>query len=187
MRSFIKPFVFTVAALLAGAHPTASASAEGITVYVQLIQGTDADTPPSTGATLVGDALSRRLQMFRWKNYWELKRQTVQLTTGAKIRRHVTRQHDVEISLPTPTDMTVSIYLDGKLTRKRVQPVETAFYIAGGDNDEQTQSWFIVVRRDKPPNAAATAAQAPLRDPDFRDYRHLVAEAPASYSNERSR
>ena len=171
----MKPVAFAVVALLAGAHLAADASAEGITFYLQLVQGTDADTPPAAGATLVGGALGHRLQMFRWKNYWEVTRQTVQLKTGAKTRRHMTHHRDVEIALPTPTDMTVGIYLDGRLTRKSVQPVNTAFYIAGGDNDE-AQSWFIVVRRDKPQNAPATQAQSPLRDPHQRPFRQLIVE-----------
>ncbi len=154
------------AALLLLANSAFCASKDGITFYIQLVQGTDADMPPATGATLIGDALSRRLQMFKWKNYWEIQRQTVELSAGAKVRRHIMRKHEVEIALPTPTDMTVSIYLDGKLTRKRVQPVDTAFYIAGGDNDEKLQSWFIVIRRDKPENTPATTARrSPIGDP----------------------
>lgn len=173
MLPIMKPMAIAVVAMLAGAHLAGAASIESITFYVQLIQGTDADRPPAAGATLVGDALSRRLQMFRWKNYWEVKRQTVQLSAGSKALRHMTHKRDVEISLTTPTDMTVSIYLDGMLTRTRVQPVDTAFYIAGGDI-EQAQSWFIVVRRDKPPNAPATEAQSPLRDPNQRPFGQLV-------------
>lgn len=164
-----------VAALLAATHVAAGASAGGITFYLQLVQGTDTDTPPAAGATLVGSALGKRLQMFRWKNYWEIKRQSVQLKAGARTRLRMTRQRDVEIELTTPTDMTVCIYVDGRLTRKRAQPADTAFYIAGGDN-EVAQSWFIVVRRDKPPNAPATEAQSPLRDPHQRPLRQLVAE-----------
>jgi hypothetical protein len=171
----MKLMSFAVVALLAVAQTASSAQAEGITFYLQLVQGTDADTPPAAGATLIGDALSHRLQMFRWKNYWEIKRQTVELKTGAKTRQHLTPKREVEIALPSPTDMTVCIYLDGKLTRKRIQPVDTAFYIAGGDNAE-SQSWFIVVRRDKPQNAAATAARSPFSDPHQNPYRQFVVE-----------
>jgi hypothetical protein len=175
MWRIIKLMVFAVAALLAGAHLAAGASASGITFYLQLIQGTDADTPPAAGATLVGNSLGHRLQAFRWKNYWEIKRQTVELTTGSKIRRQMTGRRDVELARATPTEMTVSIYLDGRLTRRRAQAVNTAFYIAGGNNDP-AQPWFIVVRRDKPENAPATVAQSPLRDPHQRPFRQLVVE-----------
>ncbi|HEY3855584.1 MAG TPA: hypothetical protein VGO67_14430 [Verrucomicrobiae bacterium] len=176
MWSIVKTLVVGLAASLMLGSSAVGASKDGVTFYIQLVQGTDADMPPATGATLIGDALNRRLQMFRWKNYWEIQRQTVELSSGAKVRRHVMRNHDIEISLPTPTDMTVSIYLDGKLTRKRAQPVDTAFYIAGGDNGEKLESWFIVVRRDKPQNAPATAALLPIGDPNKSPLRQLVVK-----------
>jgi hypothetical protein len=50
--------------------------------------------------------------------------------------------------------MTVSIYNEGKLSRRRKQAANTAFYITGGDGDN-TESWFIVVRRDSPEIAQA--------------------------------
>jgi hypothetical protein len=148
---------------------------DGFTFYVQLIQGTDTQNPPAAGATLIGDALGQRLQMFKWKNYWELKRQTVHLNIGEKTRRHLTSKREVEIALPTPNDMTVCIYIEGKLTRKRTQRVKTAFYIAGGEKDD-TQSWFIVIRRDKPQNAPATQAKSTLGNPNQRAFGQLVVE-----------
>ncbi len=118
MWSIMKPVVYAAVVLFASAHLAVSAPAETVTFYVQLVQGTDGDTPPAAGATLVGDALGHRLQMFRWKNYWEVKRQQVELTTGARIRQHLTRHRDVEIALANPNEMTVCIYTDGTLTRK---------------------------------------------------------------------
>ncbi len=164
-----------ILALLAGAQFAAGASEESITFYLQLVQGTDADTPPATGATLVGSRLGRRLQMFRWRNYWEVKRQTVQLKAGATARRHMTHQRDVEIALTSTTNMSVCIYVDGKLARKRVQPVDTAFYIAGGQNDA-AQPWFIVVRRDKPPNVPAREANSTLSDPYQSPFGQFIVE-----------
>jgi hypothetical protein len=99
---------------------------------------------------LIGPRLDRRLHdVFKWKNYWEVKREMVTLKTGAKVRKRMTPQQDIEIAWPDAKGMTVCIYTAGKMTRKREQSIDTAFYIAGGDSDA-TQSWFIVVRRDNP-------------------------------------
>ena len=92
--------------------------------------------------------------MFKWKNYWEVERRTVVLSAGGKSRQRMTPHREVEIVLSTPREMIVSIYADGKLTRRRTQAVESAFYIAGGDS-EPAQSWFIVVRRDNLPGRKA--------------------------------
>jgi hypothetical protein len=123
-----------------------------VTFYLQLIRGTDDDKPPAPEARLAGPQVSRRLQMFKWKNYWEITRRTVVLEAGGKSRQRMSPQREVEIELSAPREMTVCIYADGKLTRRRKQPLDTPFYITGGDKDA-TQCWFIVVRRDKPPVA----------------------------------
>ena len=131
------------------AQLASAAQEEGMTFYLQLIRGTDDDAPPTPQARLVGPKLGRRLQMFRWKNYWEIKRQTVHIKVGAKTRQRMTPNREVEIALTTPHDMTVCIFTDGHLSRKRTQAALAAFYIAGGD-DAAAQPWFIVVRRDMP-------------------------------------
>jgi hypothetical protein len=138
--------------LLTGTLPGWSAGAPTLTFYIQLVRGSDQDAPPEPQAQLIGDKLGQRLHgVFKWKNYWEIKREAVALKTGEKARKQMSPQHDVEIALTGPQEMTVSMYSNGKLTRKRKQSVETGFYIAGGDKDD-TQSWFIVVRRDNPQN-----------------------------------
>jgi hypothetical protein len=160
MRASIRPYmkrsILPLLALLALPCLTLGAEKTGVTFYLQLIRGTDADKPPGAAAKPAGPELSRRLQMFRWKNYWEINRRTVVLDTDGKSRQRMSDQQEVEIALTAPREMTVCIYADGKLTRRRKQSVDTPFYIAGGNSDA-TQSWFIVVRRDKPPEALANA------------------------------
>jgi len=144
----MKPLLFAL--LLIGAPLAQGADAPGVTFYVQLIRGSDVDAPPAPQARLIGPKLDRRLHdVFKWKNYWEVKREVVTLKTGAKVRKRMTANREIEIAWPSSRDMTVSIYTDGKMTRKREQSIDTTFYIAGGDSDA-TQSWFIVVRRDNP-------------------------------------
>jgi hypothetical protein len=134
--------------------PAAARSAETptVTFYVQLVHGSDDDTPPAPEARLIGTDLGRRLHgVFRWKNYWEIKRQCITLSAGKAVRARMSSDREVEIQLPKPEEMIVCIYVDGKLVRRRQQAVQTRFYITGGDN-EGTESWFIVVRKDKPGN-----------------------------------
>ena len=109
----------------------------------------------SPQARLIGPKLDRRLHdVFKWKNYWEIKRATVSVKTGDKTRTRISKEREVEIALTGPQNMQVSIYANGKLTRKRQQSIDAAFYIAGGDNNDAAQSWFIVVRRDNPDAAS---------------------------------
>ncbi len=152
----MKQIALLLLLLIGGTGMTWSAEEEDMTFYVQLIRGTDERTPPSPEARLVGPELGRRLHVFKWKNYWEISRRTVVLKPGAKSRQRLTPQRELEISLTSPQEMTVAIYTDGQLTRRREQAADTAFYIAGGDHDS-AQCWFIVVRRNKPQSALANA------------------------------
>jgi hypothetical protein len=136
--------------LAVGAEKTAR------TFDLQLIRGTDGDQPPAAEAKLAGPELSRRLQMFKWKNYWEINRRTVLLGTGGKTRQRMTADREIEIILDTPKEMTVSIYTNGKLTRRRTQSLDIPYYIAGGDRDA-TQSWFIVLHERNTPVKTASA------------------------------
>jgi hypothetical protein len=146
----VKQFGLLLLILLALPCLAVGADKSGITLYVQLFRGTDNDQPPAAEARLADREILRRLQMFKWKNYWEIKRRTVLLGDGGKTRQRMSAEREVEIAQTSPREMTVSIYANGQLTRRRVQSLDTRFYIAGGDKDE-AQSWFIVVRRDKPP------------------------------------
>ena len=144
----MKPFL--IALLLVAAPLVQGADAPGATFYIQLIRGSDQDTPPAPQARLIGAKLDQRLHdIFKWKNYWEIKRETVTLNTGTTARRRMSPQREVEIAWTSPKDVTISLYIDGKLTRKRQQSIDTSFYIAGGDRDG-SESWFIIVRKDNP-------------------------------------
>jgi hypothetical protein len=136
--------------LLMGAPLAKCADAPAATFYIQLIRGSDLDAAPSPQAKLIGPKLDRRLHdVFKWKNYWEIKRETVTLKTGAAIRKQMSPQREVEIAWTSSRDVVISLYTDGKLTRKRQQSIDTAFYIAGGNKDA-SDCWFIVVRRENP-------------------------------------
>jgi hypothetical protein len=150
----MKRFGLSCLILLALPCLALSADKTGITFYLQLIRGTDDDQPPAITARLAGPELARRLQMFRWKNYWEINRRAILLGDGGTTRQRMSAEREVEIARNAPREMIVSIYDNGKLTRRRLQSLDTPFYIAGGDKDA-TQSWFIVVRRDKPPEGKA--------------------------------
>jgi hypothetical protein len=154
----VKTIAFFLAAALLVPSVAKSAESQPCAFYVQLLRGSDDDAPPAPQAHLIGTELGQRLhRVFRWKNYWELNRQTVSLTAGKTVRTRMNSRHEVELSLSKPDELMVCVYSDGQLVRKRHQAIETRFYITGGDNDG-AESWFIVVRRDKPQDVAAAQA-----------------------------
>jgi hypothetical protein len=127
-----------------------SAAEPGLIFYLQLVRGNDQSDPPTESAKPIGPLLSEKLSsVFKWKDYWELKRERILVKQGATIRKRLSPEHEVEVELPSPDTLRIRIFLNGRLTRTRTQPVREAFCIAGG-NEGPDQSWFIIVRRDEP-------------------------------------
>ena len=114
------------------------------------LNGNDEDRPPAPESRPIGAKLDHRLRsVWKWKHYWELKRDSAVVKPGQRVRRRMSAECEVELELADLRSMTARIYFNGRLTRSRTQPAEGAFYIAGG-GEGQDQSWFIVVRRDRP-------------------------------------
>ena len=143
MRRF--PVVFLTLMLLGCDQPRNEA-----VVYLQLVCGNDQDVPPTSEARETGQKLNDRLhKVFKYKHYWELKRELLRLRNGRKTRARICAEREVEVELLKSQAMAVRIYDGGQLTRTRMQPVDSAFVVAGWDKGPG-QSWFIVVRRDRP-------------------------------------
>jgi hypothetical protein len=146
----MKRLLILFALLLTGPGCQPTTEAPGLTFYLQLVRGNDQDAPPTTDAKPVGPKLSERLRsVCKWKRYWELKSDSVVVKPGQKVRKRMSPEREVEVELLDSRSIAARIYLNGELTRSRTQPAEAAFFIAGGDKGEN-QSWFIVVRRDRP-------------------------------------
>ena len=145
----MKRIGFLLLLLIVGATFVPHAKSEDIRFYLQLVRGTDEGSPPFLEARPAGPKLNQRLQLFKWKHFWEIKRKTVVLHIGGKTRQRLSPHREVEIEMARSDEITVSIYSDGKLTETGKQAVDAVFYIVGGDYQDG-QSWFIVVRRDQP-------------------------------------
>jgi hypothetical protein len=146
----MKPLLVLFAFLLFGPGCRPATDDPGFTFYLQLIRGSDQNTPPTPDAKPIGPKLAELLySVFKWNNYWELKRDSVLVRQGQRIRKRMSPEREVEIELLDSQRMCVRIYVSGKPTRSRHQPAEGAFCIVGGDKGED-QSWFIVVRRERP-------------------------------------
>jgi hypothetical protein len=136
--------------LLVATIPGSTAEQPSLTFYLQLVRGNDQSEPPTEYAKPIGPILSQKLStVFKWKDYWELKRESIAVKQGAKVRKRLSEEHEVQVELSIPNTLTIRIFLNGRLTRTRIQPVHDAFCVAGGSAGPN-QSWFVVVRRDEP-------------------------------------
>jgi len=150
MLRFTQTFPCLLLLIVAGWTGVRAADAQRIAFYVQLIRGSDSDKPDDPAWKPVGSRLGKNLRaVFRWKNYWEVKRESLTLVKGQVARLHLTREREVEVKLLDPPNTQIRLYHKGKLTRCTHQPISEHMSILGGDG-QSGESWFVVVRRDQP-------------------------------------
>ena len=133
-----------------GISAACRADSPGVTFYTQLVRASDQDKPMEPHWRPVGPRLSRHLcPKFRWKNYWEVNRQTVNVLPGKVTRVRLNPDREIEIELRGPDESEIRLYTKGILVRKSRQSIQSSMSIMGGMH-ENDDSWFVVVRRDKP-------------------------------------
>lgn len=119
-------------------------------MYVQLIHGTHEEKPQTADWKPIGPKLTEQLApVFRWPYYYEVKRQTASIHPQKVSRIALTDDRILEIELTDPSHSELRLYRKGKLVRRSRQPFDSKLAIMGGDKDGD-QSWFLVVRKDKP-------------------------------------
>src|ERR1044071_1119822 len=153
VRCLMPPFTrFLLCLLLTIPGPVLiqAADAEKITFYVQLIRGSDSEKPAGAEWKPVGAKLGKNLRaVFRWQNYWEVKREAVTLSPDRVARLQLARDREVEIRLLDPPHTQIRLYHKGKLTRCAHQPIGEHMTILG-DESKSGECWFVVLRRDRP-------------------------------------
>jgi hypothetical protein len=146
----MKRLTLLLSLTLLAVHLAASAEDPAITFHVQLIRGTNLDEPQNASWKPIGPRLSKRLSpVFRWKGYWEVSRHIAKVQPGKTTRIRLSKEREVEIKLINQDKAEVRLFLNGKLNRTSKQSVDTKISVLGGDK-EMDESWFVVVRRDKP-------------------------------------
>jgi len=127
--------------------------AQKVTFHVQLIRGADSDKPDDPSWKAIGPKLNKNLRtVFRWTNYWEVKRESATLAKGKVAKLRLTPERTVEIKLLDPPNTQIRLFHNGGLTRCSHQPIRQHMTILGGDS-KSGDPWFVVVRRDKPLDA----------------------------------
>jgi len=139
------------------------AEGQPLIYYVQLIRGTDQEHRQEAAWKPIGPKLANRLSpVFRWRNYWEVSCQPVFVEKGKVSRCRLSDVREVEIALINPSEIEIKLYLKSVLMEKSRQLVRTHMAIMGGDRIKD-ESWFVVVRREKPQYPQAAISPASFR------------------------
>ncbi len=131
-----------------GLSPT-EAAPPSTQIYVQLIRGTAGDKPASETWKPIGPILRARLQpVWRWSHYWEVRRETVNLVKQKSAKLRLNAELAVELEWTGDKQREIRLFRNGELTRRHRDNLDD-LKVLGGDR-ENGESWFVVVRADRP-------------------------------------
>jgi hypothetical protein len=123
---------------------------EARTYYYQLISGSDRALPLTGEAKAVGPKLRSQLEAkFRWKHYAEISRGKLTLATNKTSSIRLPEKREMQLQLVSSKTLEARLYRGGEVVRKTRENANADSLIMGGDQGKD-ESWFIVIRRDKP-------------------------------------
>jgi hypothetical protein len=134
-------WIFLILAVTA----SASADTEQLIYSVVLVRGTDNQIAPEHGAKPASTRVAERLNHFRWKHYWEVRREEVPVSAGRPAKLQLTKERALGLAM-VGSQVEMHLYRDGKLVRTAKQKVPSAGCEIMGGTDEK-DSWFVVIRR----------------------------------------
>jgi hypothetical protein len=140
-----------VIATLACSLVLSQADEKEIQLLAQLIWGTDQDKPSKSEIQEVSPALREKLRkVFRWKNYFEVRRQTISLPKQANQRVRISPKCELEFSYTGEKCMIeVKLYGEGKLVVQKRQALIRGEPIVLAGDDKNDTAWFVIITAPK--------------------------------------
>lgn len=143
---FLIPFL--VGAVAATATETRADNKPADQKYTAiLIWGTDGPKPDDKELKDVDPKLTEKFKkIFKWKNYYEVKRQDVDLKTGETKNVDLSHKCAVKLHLTEKEGMEVELWGEGKSVYKGKQsmPLKDILILAG--DDKNATAWFVVLK-----------------------------------------
>lgn len=118
--------------------------------YVQIVRGANDTKAKDPSWKPIGPKLSQRLKrVVPWNYYWETTQLEVESSKGKSRTLEISPGRKVEIVYTGNHQVDLCMYRNGALRRKSRVAVNSGMTIMGGETSE-SESWFVVVRNDKP-------------------------------------
>ena len=136
---------FSILVLFAFAA-VAKAENDALAYSVVVVRGTDEQKPPVEGAKPVSSKLAERLSRFRWKYYWEIRREAITVASKRPAKLQLSKSRALEVTLASNQQVEMHLHREGKIVRTARQKVASDSCEIMGGVDEK-DSWFVIVRR----------------------------------------
>lgn len=129
--------------------PAQTVLAGDVKLEVYLIWGTDdAKSPDPRHKPVDADLLEKLKKLpLKWKNYFEVNRQTVKLTGTETKKATLSEKCEVEIKHAGKSTIEVSLFGKGEPVVKRTQTLPKGETLFLGGNAPNSTSWLVVIKR----------------------------------------
>jgi hypothetical protein len=118
------------------------------TIEARLIWGTNDEKSPDASHKPLEGEMAKKLRdlPFRWKNYFEVNKQTFAINDKEYKKVVMSKQCFIEVKDRGDSKVTVKLYGEGTLTRRVDKPLPKDETLTIGGDDKNQSAWFITVR-----------------------------------------
>lgn len=142
----------TLAVLLCAVIPTLvrSASAD-LHLEAQLVWGTNNEKPNDPKLKELDSQMTRKLRgVFKWKNYFEVNRQSLTVAPSATKKVKMSDQCQIEVQYLGNSSVEVKLYGKGKHVVTKRQLIKPGELLVLAGDDKNDTAWFVVLSLAKP-------------------------------------
>ena len=117
-----------------------------LNLQAQLVWGTNNEKPDDPKLKEVDPSVAEKLRkVFKWKNYFEVKRQNFTVAVGSPKRVKMSDDCEIEVQNLGSSSIEVKLYGKGKLAVRKTQKISPSELLVLAGDDKDDTAWFVVL------------------------------------------
>ena len=134
-------------AVLLGCWSQAATNPPELKLQAQLVWGTNGAKPDDPKLKEVDSEVTEKLRaVFRWKNYFEVNRQTFSVPASSSKTARMSEQCEIEVHNPGDGAIEVKLHGQGKMVVKKTQKIKAGELLVFAGDDKNDTAWFVVLK-----------------------------------------
>jgi hypothetical protein len=119
-----------------------------LNLQAQLVWGTNKEKPEDPKLKEVEPGVAEKLRkVFKWKNYFEVKRQNFTVAVGSPKRVRMSDDCEIEVQNLASSSIEVKLYGKGKLAVRKTQKISPSELLVLAGDDKDDTAWFVVLNQ----------------------------------------
>lgn len=132
--------------LLCGLHGANASDKPQVKLDLILVWGTDGEKPEGKNLKELDENFTKKFRIFKWKNYFEVKRVPVALNAGDPAKTvKMSNKCTVVVAYTDKQELEVELLGEGKSVYKGKHAMAKDDLIVAGD-DVNSTAWFVVIK-----------------------------------------